>query len=233
MNSINNDNQCKVVILSGSDKNFSSGMDLEVFNQFQNVLDNEKCESHKREGFENILQFFQDTISLPESLVIPVIAKVSGYCIGGAVDLITSCDLRYCTKDTIFSIKETDLALVADIGTLQRLPKLIGHQKSLELAYTGRVFNGKEAEEMGLVLKCFDTYDELDNYVNKIAESIASKSPITIRGIKKSVLYTRDHSVKDSLDQIKMWNSAHYMSDDIKEAFRAIISKDSPKFTTD
>jgi enoyl-CoA hydratase len=113
--------------------------------------------------------------------LLPVIASITGNCIGGAVDVITACDLRYCTDDATFCIKETDLAMVADIGTLQRLPKLIGDQRSRELAYTSRVFSGKEAEKIGLVARSFRTEEELRAHVEAVAQSISEKSPLTIR----------------------------------------------------
>jgi enoyl-CoA hydratase len=161
---------------------------------------------------------------------VPVIAAINGYCIGGAVDLITACDLRYCTHDAIFCIKETDLAMVADIGTLQRMPKLIGDMQTRELAYTGRQFTGLEAQQMGLVLKSFATNEEMHNAVLFAANSIAAKSPLTIRGIKSTILFTRDNSVRDGLHQIKMHNAAHLMSSDLMEAMRAALSKDTPKY---
>jgi enoyl-CoA hydratase len=108
-------------------------------------------------------------------------SAVSGSCIGGAVDLITACDLRYCTQDSVFCIKETDLAMVADIGTLQRLPKLIGQQRTNELAFTGRNLTGLEAEKCGLVLKCFATYNDMMAEVTEVANTIAQKSPLSIR----------------------------------------------------
>ena len=109
----------------------------------QDLASQESCEGRKREALANIIHFLQDAVSSTENCKVPVIAAISGNCIGGAVDLITACDLRYCTEDAVFCIKETDLGMVADVGTLQRLPKLIGDQQTRELAYTGRVFNGR------------------------------------------------------------------------------------------
>lgn len=178
---LNNDSKCKVAILSGSSNTFCTGMDLKVFQEMQMIMEKESCEGRKREGLNNIIAFFQNAISLPENSVVPVIAAIHGHCIGGAVDMITACDIRYCTKVSLFSIKETDLSMVADIGTLQRLPTIIGDQRCRELAYTGKVFTGEEAEKYGLVLKCFETEEEMMKHVNEIAKTIASKSPLTIR----------------------------------------------------
>ena len=231
-NSIKHDEKVKVVILNGSNNNFSTGMDLEVFAEMNKLSSSAKCEGRKREGIENLIQFFQDCISAPEiTCPVPVIAAINGYCIGGAVDLIAACDMRYCTTTSNFSIKETDLAMVADIGTLQRLPKLIGDSQTRELAYTSRLFNGTEAEKIGLALKSFSTEEELMSHVNKLAETIAIKSPLTIRGIKKTLLYSRDHTVKDSLYQVNLHNTAYLYNADLMEATKAHLTKSKPSFT--
>jgi enoyl-CoA hydratase/carnithine racemase len=178
---IDGDKQVRVAVLCGSSTTFSTGMDLMVFNDIQREISAEKCQGRAAEALGRVIQFLQDSVSAPEQCKVPVIAAVSGHCIGGAIDVITACDIRYCTDDATFSIKETDLAIVADIGTLQRLPKLIGDQTCRELAYTGRLFNGKEAERLGLVLRSFPTEQEMQEHVKLTAELIAEKSPLTIR----------------------------------------------------
>jgi enoyl-CoA hydratase len=228
---ITNDNKVKVVILTGDSGSFSTGMDLQVFADLNSGAKDEKCEGRQREAIGHLIQFLQDGIAGPEKCPVPVIAAISGYCIGGAVDLVTACDMRYCVNDSIFSIKETDLAMVADIGTLQRLPKLIGDSQARELAYTGRDFYGIEAEKIGLVLKSFPCEVEMLKHVHTTAELIAEKSPLTIRGAKTTLLYTRDHTVEESLLQVKMHNQALLMSSDLLEAMRASMMKDKPVFT--
>ena len=178
---VGGDARAKVVILSGAGSSFSTGMDLSVFVDFQSLLSKESCEGRKREAISHFIDYLQNAISGPENCPVPVIAAIHGQCIGGAIDLICAADLRYCTKDAVFCIKETDLAIVADIGTLQRMPKLIGTQKTAELTYTARNFSGAEAEAMGLVAKSFDTVQEMNTYVDKVASEIAQKSPLTIR----------------------------------------------------
>lgn len=223
--------KARVAIITGSAKAFTSGMDLSVFADMQSTFNQEKCEGRQREAIIRAVKWLQDAISAPETLSIPVIAAVAGHCIGAGVDLVTACDLRYATKDASFCVKETDLGMVADVGTLQRLPKLIGDQRSRELAYTARVINGAEAERIGLVARCFDTYEELIKHVREdVAATIASKSPLTIRGIKKTILYTRDHSVEDSLKQVQYHNAAHLYSADLMEAMQAAMAKKKPTF---
>ena len=178
---IEGDNSVRVVVLAGNSASFSTGMDLSVFSEMQGMAMSEPCEGRRREALVNFIQFLQDAISSPEICSVPVIAAISGHCIGGAVDLITACDIRYCTDSSSFCIKETDLAMVADIGTLQRLPKIIGDQATRELAYTGRTIGGKEAERLGLVLRSFSTEDLMTEHVEKTAAKIADKSPLTIR----------------------------------------------------
>jgi len=228
---IDRDSAVRVVVLTGSDKTFSTGMDLEVFQDMDKLAKREPCPGRLRESLGHVIQWLQDAISGPEVCVVPVIAAINGYCIGGAVDLITACDLRYCTDDAVFCIKETDLAMVADIGTLQRLPKLVGDMQVRELAYTGRTFSGREAQQMGLVLKSFATNADMQQAVEATAASIAEKSPLTVRGIKSTMLYTRDHSVRAGLNQIKLHNSAHLHSTDLMEAMQAALMKSTPKFT--
>lgn len=178
---VDGDHSVRAVILSGKSPSFSTGMDLSVFADMMKVSAAETCEGRRKEAMSHFVQFLQDAITAPEVCSVPVIAAISGHCIGGAVDLITACDLRYCTDKSTFCIKETDLAMVADIGTLQRLPKLIGDQQTRELAYTGRTIGGKEAEALGLVLKSFESEEAMREHVKNTARLIAAKSPLTIR----------------------------------------------------
>lgn len=228
---VNRDSDVKVVVLTGGDKTFSTGMDLSVFAEMNSMTEKERCPGRMREGLFTTIKYLQNAISGPENCKVPVIASIAGNCIGGAVDLITACDMRYSTEDAVFCIKETDLAMVADIGTTQRLPKLIGDSQARELCYTARNFDGKEAHEMGLVLKTFRSTEELDSHVGVIAETIASKSPLTLRGIKSTLLHTRDNSVEAGLDYVAMHNSSQLYSADLMEAMRATMAKETPKFT--
>jgi len=131
----------RLIILQGQGDHFSSGMDLNVFTELDNILNLESCEGRRREALTEVIEYFQQIISNIELCEIPVIAMVSGHCIGGAIDLITACDLIYCTSDASFSVKEVDLAIVADLGTIQRLPKFLGDQQTRELAYTGTIYS--------------------------------------------------------------------------------------------
>jgi enoyl-CoA hydratase/carnithine racemase len=172
----------------------------------------------------------QDTVSAVERCRKPVLAAIHGACIGGGIDIATACDIRYCSADAVFSVREVDVGLTADVGTLQRLPKLIGEGMARELAYTGRNFNGGEALAMGLVNRCYDTPAELAAGVGEIAAAIAAKSPLAVRGSKEMITYARDHPVADGLNYVATWNAAMLLSADLGEALAAARERRPAKF---
>ncbi len=135
--------------------------------------------------------------------------------------MISCCDMRYACQDTYFSIREIDIGMTADVGTLQRLPKLIPDGVARELAYTGRKMTGSEAKEVGFVNFVFDDYPALLSGVKDIAKEIASKSPISIRGTKEMLLYARDHSVHDGLNYIATWNAGMLSQQDLMAGITA------------
>ncbi|CAI5726585.1 unnamed protein product [Hyaloperonospora brassicae] len=221
------------VIVSGAGRGFSSGMDLDVFQQMQTIAADEPCDGRKRERLLHVIDQFQRVVSAPEQCRVPVIAAVHGPCIGAAVDFVTACDLRYADVSARFAVKEVDLAIVADLGTLQRLPKLIGEQRAKELAYTGRSVSGREAETLGLVLKALPDHDALLGHVRDVATAIAAKSPLAVRGIKRTIHYQRDHSTADALLQVRYHNAAVLYSDDLTQAVRATRKGTAPTFRDD
>lgn len=160
----------------------------------------------------------------------PVLAAVHGYCLGGAVDLISACDMRYAAEDAQFSIKEIDMGMAADVGTLQRLPRIIGDGVLRELAYTGRMLGSEEAQRIGLVNRVFADQQQLLAGVFEIASQIAAKSPIAIEGTKQMIGYMRDHRVDDGLEQVAIWNAAMLQSADLRVAMAAHLSKQKPVF---
>ena len=160
----------------------------------------------------------------------PVLAAIQGLLPGGAIDLISACDMRYSTVDAKFSIKEIDMGMAADVGTLQRLPRIIGDGMMRELAFTGRTIRGDEARSIGLVNRTYADQQALMEGVLELARDIASKSPIAIRGTKEMIRYMRDHRVDDGLEYIATWNAAMLQSADIKVAIAAHMSKQKPDF---
>jgi enoyl-CoA hydratase/carnithine racemase len=221
--------EARVAIIEGEGKHFTSGIDLQMMMGLQAQIKDD-CDGRMREKLRRIILDLQDTLSSIERCRKPVLAAIHGACVGGGIDLICCTDMRYCSADAYFSIKEIDIGMTADVGTLQRLPKLIGEGMVRELAYTGRRFEGDEARSLGLVNQVFESREALQGGVREIAASIASKSPLSIRGTKEMLNYARDHSVADGLNYIATWNAGMLMSGDLMTAMMANMSKQTPKF---
>ena len=221
--------EVRVMILSGQGKHFCSGIDFSLAMQLIGSTQN-LPEGHKQEYLFHEVLKLQRAFTALENCKKPIIATIHGGCIGGGVDLITACDMRYASSDATFCVKEIDLAIVADIGTLQRLPRLIGEGRARELCFTGRNVSAQEGLEMGLVNAVFETKDKMINQVTDIAIKIAQKSPLTIRGIKHVMNYSRDHSVADGLQYVATWNASMLLSEDIQIAMKSLMSKTPPIF---
>ena len=184
----------------------------------------------REEQLRRIILGLQAAFTAVETCRKPVLAAIQGLCIGGGLDLIAACDLRYASADAAFSLKEVDLAIVADVGSLQRLPHLIGEGQVRELAFTARQFDAAEAQAMGLVNRVYPDSDALQDGVQAIAASIAAKSPLTVRGIKQALNYGRDHRGADGLEQVATWNAAMLLSADTQEAITAAMQKRPAQF---
>jgi len=219
----------RVIILAGEGKHFCAGIDLELLmsiDRFQDIA----CSGKRSEKVRKLILTLQQTITAIEKCSKPVLAAIHNGCIGGGVDIATACDMRYCTEDAYFTVKEIDLGMVADLGTLQRLPKIISTGMAAEMAYTGRKVYGPEAKSIGLVNHCYASKDTLMEGVMQIASTIATKSPLSIRGTKDVLHYTKEHSVDDALNYMSTWNAAMLLSVDLTEAFKATMEKRPPKF---
>lgn len=221
--------EVRVAVLSGQGKHFSAGIDFEFLGSMYNKLSG-LSEGRKQERLRQIIIGLQDCITAIELCRKPVIAAIHGACMGGGVDLITACDIRYATADARFSIKEVDLAIVADTGALQRLPRIIGDGLFRELAYTGLEFDGVKAHSMGLVNKVFPDQMNLLAGVKELATQIAAKSPLAIRGIKETMIYSRDHTVAEGLKYVATWNAAIGLSKDVQDAVTAYLQKRCAEF---
>jgi enoyl-CoA hydratase/carnithine racemase len=159
-----------------------------------------------------------------------VIAAVHGACIGGGVDLVCCADMRYCSTEAVFQVKEIDLGMTADVGTLQRLPRLVPDGVAREWVYTGRKVGGDEARAAGFVNQVFGSREQLTTGVDAVARTIAAKAPLAIRGAKEMLAYARDHSVADGLNYVATWNAAMLLSSDLQEAFGAAMEKRQARF---
>ncbi|MEH6566506.1 MAG: crotonase/enoyl-CoA hydratase family protein [Halopseudomonas sp.] len=218
----------RCAIISGEGKHFSAGIDLTMLGQAASQMNMDIA--RKAEAIRRHVLHLQHSFNVIDHCRKPVIAAIQGYCIGGAIDLITACDMRYCTEDAHFSIKEIDMGMAADVGTLQRLPRLIGDGMMREMAYTGRAVYGAEAARIGLVNRTYADHAALLAGVMEVAQSIAAKSPVAIRGTKEMIRFSRDHSVEDGLNYIATWNAAMLQSEDMKIAMAAHMSKQTPEF---
>ena len=225
---IDDTDEVRVVVLSGAGKHFSSGIDLMMLASIANDFGKD-VGRNARLLRRKILEL-QASFNAVDTCRKPVLAAIQGYCIGGAIDLISACDMRYAAEGAQFSIKEIDIGMAADVGTLQRLPRIIGDGMMRELAFTGRTINGEEARSIGLVNRTYADADALLDGVMGIAREIASKSPVAIRGTKEMIRYMRDHRVDDGLEYIATWNAAMLQSADLRVAMAAHMSKQKPEF---
>ena len=210
----------RVAILEGEGRHFTAGIDLQMMAGLLPQV-HDDCDGRTREKLRRLILDLQDTLSALERCRKPVLAAIHGACVGGGIDLICCADVRYAAADARFTVKEIDLGMVADVGTLQRLPKIVGAQGWVrELAYTGRTVDAAEAQAMGLVARVYPTREALQAGVREIAATIATKSPLAIRGVKEMLNYARDHSVADGLDHVATWNAAMLLSEDLMTAQR-------------
>ena len=218
----------RAVVLSGAGKHFSSGIDLMLLASVANDLGKD-VGRNARLLRRKILEL-QASFNAVDNCRKPVLAAIQGYCIGGAIDLISACDMRYAAEDAQFSIKEVDIGMAADVGTLQRLPRIIGDGMLRELAYTGRQFGAEQARSIGLVNRVYPDQESLLAGVLEIADEIAAKSPIAVTGTKAMISYMRDHTVNDGLEYVATWNAAMLQSNDLRVAIAAHMSKQKPEF---
>jgi len=221
--------EARVAILAGAGRNFCAGIDLAMLGSIQQRIAHPDG-ARSREALRRLILDLQDCLSAIERCRKPVLAAIQGACVGGALDLVTCCDMRYAAEDAVFSIKEIDLGMVADVGTLQRLPRLVGDGIARELAYTGRTVDAAEAGKIGLVNRVFASCEALTAGVRDIAASIAAKSPLATRGLKEVMNYSREHSIADGLNYVATWNAALLLSGDLDECIAAQREKRAPNF---
>jgi enoyl-CoA hydratase len=225
---IDDEGSARVIVITSTGKHFSAGMDLSVF---LNMKEDFKGDPARRaERMRRMVKMLQDSFTAIEEARMPVIGAVQGGAIGGAVDLLSACDMRYCTQDAFFTIKETQLGMTADVGTLQRLPKLIPIGVVKELAYTGRNFGAQEAREYGFVNNVFNDHDAMLDGVNKIAQQIAANSPMAVSGTKTMINYAIEHTVEDSLNYMATWQAGMFQMEDVFTAMEAQKTKTLPDY---
>jgi len=222
------DGSVRVVILSGEGASFCSGVDLEAF---QAVVVSGDDVGHAALRVRSLGKAWQDAFSNLERCGKVVIACVHGACLGAAVELISAADVRFCTEDTVFALKEVDLGIAADLGGLQRFPKIVANQSLVrELVFSGRAFTAAEALPFGFVSRVCHTRPEMAVAAAELAQAIAAKSPIALLGAKAFLNYARDHTVDDSLEYAITWNQGMLQSRDVAAAVVGAMSKKPVKF---
>jgi enoyl-CoA hydratase len=217
----------RAIVISSTGKHFCSGMDLAVFaGQQEDGLDL----GRKQARLRSTVKTLQWTATALEKARVPVLMAMQGGVIGGAVDLATAADLRYCSADAFFVVQEINIGMAADIGTLQRLGTCVPEGVARELAYTGRRMSAQRAYEVGLVQEVYADHDSLVAGVLETAKEIASKSPLAIWGTKVAMNFARDHSVDDALDQMSTWQSGMFQPEDMVESFTAKAERRDPAY---
>ena len=236
ISALEQDDSVRVIVISSTGPHFTAGIDTAVFasNETPNEDLREVEHQKRRHGarfYDNVLRM-QRTFNCLEECRVPVLAAIQGGAIGGGVDLITACDMRYMSKDGFLTIFEINIGMTADVGTFPRITKLIPEGIARELAYTGRRMGAEEAKNIGLVNAVFDTHEELLAGVMEIAREITKKAPIAIYGSKRLITYSRDHSTADSLDYISIWNASMLNSAEVREAMSAAGEKREGDFAS-
>jgi len=226
---VGEDADCRVVVLSASGKMFTSGIDLVDLGDMASIVYSEDDIARKCTVMFNKIRKLQRHFSTLETCPKPVIGAIHSACIGGGVDLICGTDIRLCTEDAWFQVKEVDMGIAADVGTLQRLPRIIGSQSLVnELCLTARKLHSDEAEKIGLVSRVYASRDELIAGALDMAANIASKSPVAVQGTKLNLVYSREHTAEEGLDYQARFNMAMLQSEDVMKSAMANMDKTAP-----
>ena len=231
--SLDADESVRAIVLAGKGKGFCSGIDL--MDHAQGLMAGSlsgRGESAvgKRRALYDDIRRYQGTVSSFANTNKPVIAAVHGACIGGAIDLITACDIRVCSADAIFSVRETRIAMVADVGTLQRLTRIVGDGAARELIFTGRDFDAAHARETGLVNAVLPDAAACFAHARALAAGIAANSPLAVQGAKQVLGFAERRAIDANLDYVALWNAAFLQSDDLAEAMTAFAQRRAPQF---
>jgi enoyl-CoA hydratase len=223
---INDNARARCIVISSTGKHFSAGMDLSVFTDGSSMITAATADHAIRgEALRGHVKHLQDTFSCLDEARMPVLVAIQGGCIGGAIDMISACDIRYCTADAFFCIQEINIGITADVGTFPRLCKLIPEGHVREMAYTGRRMPAARAQAIGLVNEVFPDHASMMTAVMATAREIASKNPVAVTGSKVMINYARDHTIRDGLDYIAVWQAGMLAREHMKEAFASQAEK--------
>lgn len=240
MDALGADDETRAIVIAAKGEAFTVGIDLKAFGpMFMNggvdpeVEHQPVSEVGRRKALYLAIKAMQRTFSSIQDCPKPVIAAIHGYCLGAGIDLITACDIRYASRDAVFSVRETKIAMVADVGTLQRLPRIVDPGRVAEIVYTGRDFGADEALEMGLVSRVSPDGATLRRRAHETAVAIAENSPLAVQGAKAVLAAGEGSTVAENLDYTALWNAAFIQSNDFIEATMAFLQKRPPEFTGD
>jgi enoyl-CoA hydratase len=225
------DDEVRAIVLTGSGRHFSYGLDLMAMADEFTPVFAEGAKARQRTAFHATIRRMQAAVSAVAACRKPVVTAISGWCIGGGVDLITAADIRYASADATFSVREVRVGMVADVGSLARLPAVIGDGHLRELALTGKDIDAARAEKIGLVNEVFADQDAVLAAARATAAEIAANPPLVVQGIKSVLDLGRHAPVEESLRYVAAWNAAFMPSDDLTEAIAAVFEKRPPKFT--
>lgn len=225
----------RVIVIAARGPAFTVGLDLHAFGQtlVTGGLDPSAVptsEVAKRRQTYQLVKTMQHTFTALAEAPQPVIAAVHGYCIGAGVDLITACDIRLAAADSVFSVRETKLAMVADVGTLQRLPQIVEPGRVAELVYTGRDFDADEALAIGLVSRVLPDAAATLAAALSIAGDIAANSPLAVQGAKRVLRNKGEMTIDQQLDYVALWNAAFLHSEDLGEAIASFLERRPPRY---
>lgn len=228
---LDRDETVRAVIVRGKGGIFSYGLDLKAVAPTLLPLVSSENLAAERMQLLRLIGEWQRGCDLVERCTKPVICAIAGPCIGGGVDLAAACDIRLASRDARFSVREVKIAIVADLGSLQRLPRIIGHGHTRELAFTGKDIDAERALRIGLVNDVFDDEAALLTHAREMARQIAANSPLAVQGIKQVLSYGDERRILDGERFAAVWNSAFLASRDLMEAMTAFMEKRAPHFT--
>lgn len=238
MEHLGTDSDVRVVVIAARGDAFTVGIDLKAFGPalmggggLGEGAEPPRSEVEARQRLYQSVKHLQRAFNSIADCPKPVIAAVHGYCIGAGIDLITACDIRFAAQGTVFSVRETQMAMVADVGTLQRLPKIIDPGRVAEIVYTGKNFGAAEALEMGLITRIASDAAAVEEEAHHLAAAIAANSPLAVQGSKAVLRAGEGRSIEEALDYVALWNASFITSNDLTEAVTSFIEKRPPEFT--
>jgi enoyl-CoA hydratase len=230
MRTLDEDRSVRAIVLRGRGRGFTAGLDVMDIMGRLPVTPGAPPDGERQARLHAMIRGMQAAVTSLERARVPVIAAVHGACIGGGVDIITACDIRLCAADARFGVRETRLAMVADLGTLQRLPALVGQGIARELVFTGRDFDAAYAERIGLVNRVLPDTDALFAAADALAREIADNPPLAVQGAKQVLNEAQRGDIDRSLEYVATWNAAHLLSQDLGVAVTAFVTKQKPEF---